>query len=117
MAADYVEQTLAGWQSAKEQTYDMGQHQRFFPLNCRRTHALVFEHIRSYEPGNRFELDLIERANPALLEWPCNPPDSSFGSWQILRARTKHDPAYPARRGRALIESLFERIRLRINRH
>lgn len=112
----YLEQSHAGWQSSKEQLYDMGLHERFFPLNCRRTHALVLEHARSYEPGNAFEFPLMEASDPALLDWPCNPPDATFGWFRTLAARTRRDPMHPPRQALARIEGLAQRVGLRINR-
>lgn len=112
----YLEQLHAGWQSAKEQAYDMGLHQRFFPLNARRTLALVLALSEACESSTEFRSALIAQENPALLEWPFNPPDESFGRWHTFVTRTKLDPGFPLRRGRALLEYQLERVRLRIKR-
>lgn len=83
----YLEQRLAGWQSSKEQVYDMQPHERFVPINCARTYSLLL----SLPEAQRATLDhhrlLIRAMSPALADFPVNPPDAYFGIPQALRLR------------------------------
>jgi len=108
----YIEQGHAGWQSAKEQVYDMGLHRRFFPLNCRRTHALLLGFTRDAEPGSGFKPALVRAAAPKLLDWPINPADGSLGRMKILRARMRHDPWHVLRQLRRGFDRALVRAKL-----
>ncbi|MCG8466846.1 MAG: hypothetical protein MJB57_01355 [Gemmatimonadetes bacterium] len=89
----YIEQHACGWQSAKEQLYDVDGHSRFFVLNS----AYFFGLACSVDPSIRAERrllgDLIRRLAPELLEYPINPPAWRLGpavlSHLIRRARRR----------------------------
>lgn len=94
----YIEQRLAGWQSAKEQLYDLVQLERFFPINSARNYALLLEIDESYRIGAQHQLDLIKKTVPQLLKDPCNPPDRYFNPVSATIIKSLDDPLYTYRK-------------------
>lgn len=82
----YLEQRTAGWQAAKEQLYDMHNHQRFFPINSARTLGLLLAIDPAIRRAGSHKRLLIEMAEPRLLNEPFNPPGRDFP----LRTRAAH---------------------------
>ena len=99
----YLEQRTAGWQSAKEQVYDMQPHERFFPINSARTYSLLLsmpEHRRMASGHHR---DAIRLLAPALDRYPYNPPERYFGMMRAIglhlaRIQSWRNPRYIFRR-------------------
>lgn len=81
----HIEQRLAGWQSSKEQLYDMARLERCPVLNAARSYAIVLGLDEPARQGKQPQVDLLRRMAPELLEYPINPPDRYFG---VLRAVT-----------------------------
>jgi hypothetical protein len=109
----YIEQRIAGWQSAKEQLYDMQPNERFTAINCARTYALLLSLPESLRAPLEHHRQLIAAMAPELGEFPINPPDSSFGRLNAFRLRmvtlqSWRQPRWWARQGR---RNLGKRLR------
>jgi hypothetical protein len=89
-----LEQRLAGWQSAKEQLYDLDNVQRGFPVNCSRIYSLLLSLPESDRTQYRHQIALIQRHAPALLHYPINPPDREIGLLRGLSLRFQDDPLF-----------------------
>jgi hypothetical protein len=93
-----IEQHLAGWQSAKEQVYDLLPVERFFALNSARSYALLLGLDESLREGATLHTRLIDMLAPELMEEPFNPPERAFGLLRTTVVRSRDDPLYPVRR-------------------
>lgn len=82
----YLEQRMAGWLAAKEQLFDLAPLERVMPLNAAVIHALVLGFDDEWRHRVGVHAELIRRAAPELLAWPFNPPASTFGAGEALRA-------------------------------
>jgi hypothetical protein len=89
----YIEQRLAGWQSSKEQVYDMLALERFHPINSARSYALLLEIDESIRHTRRHQSDLVERLCPAIAGYPWNPKVSELPRHRVVAARLRDDPA------------------------
>lgn len=97
----YIEQRLAGWQSSKEQVYDLRAQERFPVINCARNYALMLSLPEVWRSEGRYQAELIRRTIPALLKDVINPDDWHFGIGPALAdivGKSRGDPLYPARR-------------------
>jgi hypothetical protein len=97
-----LEQRMAGWQSSKEQVYDLARLERFPAVNAARSWALWLEIDESRRRTRQHQRDLVERLCPALAGIPANPPDRYFGALPIVRVKLRDDPLGLARRGAAM---------------
>jgi hypothetical protein len=93
----YIEQRLAGWQSSKEQVYDMVAVERFPVINSARCYALLLEPDEPRRAVQQHQHDLVERLCPPLAGYPNNPPASELSRSRVLVARLRDDPAGPLR--------------------
>lgn len=98
----FLEQRMAGWQSAKEQLYDMQPHERFIPINCARTYALVLSIPQERRVTFGHHAEVIRRLTPQIGDDPFNPPDSYFGlgrAWRLrlLTLQSWREPAFMLR--------------------
>lgn len=96
-----IEQRMAGWQSSKEQVYDLAPLERFPPVNAARTYALLLEIDEGLRRTRQHQQDLVQLLCPELAGIPANPPDPYFGRLGIVRAKLRDDPLGLARRGAA----------------
>lgn len=80
----YIEQRTAGWQSVKEQLYDVQPHERFFPINCARTYGLLLSVPERRRKGFAHHFEIVRRLAPTLADSPLNPRGSSFGLGRAL---------------------------------
>jgi len=73
----WIEQCLAGWLSSIEQSLDLIDAERFYPLNSQRFFALVLQvpEEKCQPKLPTYLCDLIGRMAPELLRFPFNPPD------------------------------------------
>jgi len=97
----YIEQRLAGWQSSKEQVYDLRTHERFPVINCARNYALMLSLPAVWRREGRYQAELIRRTVPSLMKHAINPDDWHFGIGPALAdivGKSRGDPLYPARR-------------------
>lgn len=76
----YLEQRMAGWQSPKEQLYDLYGHQRFFPINSARTFGLLLAVDEQRRCGGAHQRELIGMLDDRLLGQPFNPPGKTYGT-------------------------------------
>jgi hypothetical protein len=88
----YIEQRLAGWQSSKEQVYDLVALERFPVINAGRCYALMFEIDEPARAAQRHQRDLIERLCPALAKFPANPPTRELDLRRVLAVKARDDP-------------------------
>lgn len=89
----YIEQRLAGWQSSKEQLYDLTGPERFFIINSAWSYALLLSIEAERRVGCLHHVDLIRRTAPQLLEYPLNPRDRHFGIFRAIFAKARY-PGY-----------------------
>ncbi|PLZ88460.1 hypothetical protein CEN44_15330 [Fischerella muscicola CCMEE 5323] len=90
----YIEQRLAGWQSSKEQLYDLSNIQRIPIVNAARTYALMLSIAENRRLNGKYQLDLISQAVPHLSCYPCNPSDKYFGRLRAIIIKSSYDPLY-----------------------
>jgi hypothetical protein len=90
----YIEQRLAGWQSSKEQLYDLSNIQRIPIVNAARTYALMLSISENHRLNAKYQLDLISQAVPQLSCYPCNPSDKYFGKLRAIIIKSSYDPLY-----------------------
>ncbi len=90
----YIEQRLAGWQSSKEQLYDLSNIQRIPIINAARTYALMLSIPENRRLNAKYQLDLISRAAPQLAIYPCNPNNKYFGTLRSILIKSSYDPMY-----------------------
>lgn len=94
----FIEQRQAGWLSSKEQLYDLGEVERFFPLNAAHTSALLLGLEERQRLGSVVQVELARRIAPELLRYPFNPPDRHFGVVKAFAVRSRQDPLYLLRK-------------------
>lgn len=94
----YIEQRLAGWQSSKEQVYDLSEIERFPVINAARNYALLLGLEEGCRVDAKHQVELIHRIAPELLKYPCNPPDKYFGILRELIIKSSNDPLYVYRK-------------------
>ncbi|MBH8555248.1 hypothetical protein I8751_23445 [Nostocaceae cyanobacterium CENA357] len=82
----FIEQRLAGWQSSKEQLYDLTKTERIPIINAARNYALMFGLEESCRVDSLHQVDLISRAVPELGKYPYNPPNHYFGTLVAIKA-------------------------------
>ncbi|MEQ8998161.1 MAG: hypothetical protein RID53_16835 [Coleofasciculus sp. B1-GNL1-01] len=90
----YIEQRLAGWQSSKEQLYDLDDVERFFPINSSRNYSLLLSIEEKRRLNFQHQVELIQRIAPELLNYPINPDNWYFGMVRGLYIRLLDDPLY-----------------------
>jgi hypothetical protein len=95
----YIEQRMAGWQSSKEQVYDMVALERFPVINAGRCYALLLEIDEPSRAAQRHQRDLVERLCPALAGYQANPPTRELGLARVLAVKLRDDPAGVIRTG------------------
>lgn len=97
----YIEQRMAGWQSSKEQVYDLVPLERFPPINSARCYALLLEVDETLRSTQQHQRDLVALLCPQLAGIPANPPESELDRWRVMAARLRDDPVLALRRGAA----------------
>jgi hypothetical protein len=100
----YIEQRLSGWQSSKEQVYDMVPLERFHPINSARCYALLLEIDESIRHARRHQRDLVEQLCPALAGYPWNPSARELGVTRVAAVKLRDHPA-------ALLRLVWRRMR------
>jgi hypothetical protein len=99
----YLEQRLAGWLSAVEQSLDLVFAERVHVANSAATYALLLSLPEDVRARSHHQRDLIALLFPPLAELPFNPPEEAFGRWSRIRYRMRPDP-------RTLIRSALARL-------
>jgi hypothetical protein len=99
----YLEQRLAGWLSAVEQSLDLAFAERVHVANSAATYALLLGLPEDIRASSQHQRDLIALLFPPLAELPFNAPEEAFGRWSRIRYRIRQDP-------RALIRSALARF-------
>lgn len=89
----YIEQRLAGWQSSKEQVYDMLPLERFPPVNSARCYALLLAVDEERRARQQHQRDLVERLCPPLAGIPVNPPIEELSLPRLVAATLRNEPA------------------------
>ncbi len=88
----YIEQRVAGWLSAIEQSLDLTGSERFYMANCHHILSLFIsipdEKRRTFQLYN----DLIETLHPVLLKFPFNPKNSPFQNLKSKLVKFFHLP-------------------------
>lgn len=74
----FFEQRRGGWQSAKEQVYDLQDLRRVAVLNSTRIWSLFLGLPRDMRRDGSLYRRVIEATTPALNRVPANPSDQSF---------------------------------------
>ncbi len=82
----YLDMRLGGWAGSAEQALDIVEGNRFFPANALRHFELILAVPEQKRRKRQYQLDLIERLAPELLEYPFNAPDGFF---RVTRARLR----------------------------
>ncbi|MEA5502352.1 hypothetical protein VB735_04355 [Halotia wernerae UHCC 0503] len=82
----FIEQRLAGWQSSKEQLYDLTKTERVPIINAARNYALMLGLEESCRVDSLHQVDLISRTVPQLSKYPYNPPANYFGILIAIKA-------------------------------
>lgn len=103
----YIEQRLAGWQSSKEQVYDLAVLERFPVINAARNYALLLSMPEDRRRKVKHHRELIARAVPKVADFPINPMDREFGILRAVILKTRDDPFYLGRK----IAGEFKRLR------
>jgi hypothetical protein len=88
----YIEQRMGGWQSSKEQLYDMLPLERIPIINCARFHALMLGIDESRRAGKSWEGDLVARLCPDLAGIPANPPVDELPLARVVATKLRDDP-------------------------
>lgn len=88
----YMEQRVAGWLSAVEQSLDLTETERFYLVNCHDIVSLLLSIPEEKRKITAHHIDLIREMCPALLKYPFNPPDSDFKKWQKKMIRISKKP-------------------------
>jgi len=99
----YLEQRLAGWLSAVEQSLDLAFPERVHIANSAATYALLLGLPEDIRASSQHQRDLIALLFPPLAELPFNPPEEAFGRFSRIRYRIRRDP-------RAFIRSVLGRF-------
>lgn len=94
----YIEQRLAGWQSSKEQVYDLARLERFPVINAARNYALLLSMPPERRKKSRHHREMIERSVPQLMKHPFNPMDRDFGILRAIVLKTRDDLFYLPRK-------------------
>jgi hypothetical protein len=95
----YLEQRLAGWQSAKEQVYDMLALERVPIVNSGRLYSLMLEVDEARRITRQLQWDLVERLCPPLAAFPANPTPRELGFHRAIAVKLRDDPVGLARMG------------------
>ncbi len=90
----YIEQRLAGWQSSKEQLYDLTKIERIPIINAARNYALLLGIEEASRVSAKHQIDLISRTVPELSKYPCNPDNKYFGIFRAIATQLSHNPLY-----------------------
>ncbi len=90
----YIEQRLAGWQSSKEQVYDLARLERFPVINAARNYSLLLSMPQERRRKSRHQRELIQRVLPQLMNYRFNPKDREFGMIRAIVLKTRDDPFY-----------------------
>ena len=100
----YIEQRMAGWQSSKEQVYDLVPLERFPLVNSARCYALLLEVDEALRSVQQHQRDLVDLLCPRLAGIPANLPASELGRWRVAAVRLRDDPTAELRKvgGRAI---------------
>jgi hypothetical protein len=88
----YLEQRVAGWLSAIEQSLDLAEPERFTIANCHDILSLMLSPSVEKREARAYYLDLIGNMCPALLRYPFNPPDPKFKKLQKRLIRISKMP-------------------------
>lgn len=104
----YLEQRHAGWQSSKEQLYDLNDLCRFPILNSAYLYSLFLSIKPEQRLDSQIQQDLINNTAPQLNSYPFNPQDSYFSPSQIVTYKGKHLPEY-------LFGNFAKRVRWKLN--
>jgi hypothetical protein len=99
----YLEQRLAGWLSALEQSLDITVAERVHVANAGATYAVLLGLPENVRASGQHQRDLVARLAPPLAEFPFNPPEEAFGRLSRLGYRLRSDP-------RALVRSVLRRF-------
>ncbi|MDJ0696790.1 hypothetical protein [Mastigocoleus sp. MO_188.B34] len=83
----YLEQRQAGWLSSKEQLYDLNNFSRFPILNSAYLYSLFLSIKEEKRFASTIHIDLIDKIAPQLNQYPFNPPDSYFNSFQVFTSK------------------------------
>ena len=95
----YIEQRLAGWQSSKEQVYDMLPLERLPIINSARCYALLLSVDEGRRASQQHQRDLVERLCPPLAGFPHNPPTAELSLPRVLAVKLRDDPRGVMREG------------------
>jgi hypothetical protein len=95
----YIEQRLAGWQSSKEQVYDMVALERFPVVNSARCYALLLSVDEPLRAVQQHQRDVVERLCPELAGIPANPSVEDLRLSRVIAAKLRDDPVGLAREG------------------
>jgi len=90
----YIEQRLAGWQSSKEQLYDLTKIARIPIINAARNYALMLGIAENRRHQAQYQIDLISRIAPQLSNYPYNPNDDYFGKLRAIAIKSSYYPTY-----------------------
>lgn len=88
----HIEQRLAGWQSSKEQLYDLDDVERFFLINSGRNYSLLLSLEEKRRLNSQHQVELLRRTVPQLLDYPINPNDRYFGIIRVIYRRSLDAP-------------------------
>lgn len=102
----YLEQRLAGWLSALEQSLDLTFAERVHVANAAATYPFLLSLPEDVRASGQHQRDLVARLVPPLGAFPFNPPEEAFGRLSRLRYRLRSDP-------RALVRSVLARLGVR----
>lgn len=109
----YIEQRLAGWQSSKEQLFDLDRVERFFVINSARNYALLLGLEESRRVGCQHHVELIRQVAPELLNYPFNPHDQYFSILQATVTKSADDPMYVYRKVALKLRRMWHSLSLR----
>ncbi len=82
----FIEQRLGGWQSSKEQLYDLTKIERIPIINAARNYALLLGLEESCRVNAQHQIDLLSQIAPELSKYPYNPSNSYFGTLIAFKA-------------------------------
>ncbi len=111
----FIEQRLGGWQSSKEQLYDLTQVERVPIINAARNYALLLGLEESCRINAQYQIDLLSQTAPILNKYPYNPLNSYFGTLIGLKAiaiQLFNNPIYVYRKFAGKVRWITSRIKL-----
>jgi len=88
----YLEQRLAGWLSAVEQSLDLAFPERVHIANSAATYSLLLGLPEDVRASSQHQRDLIALLFPPLAKLPFNPPEEAFGRFSRIRYRIRQGP-------------------------